>query len=188
MDYPLESREMFPDALRVLLEEYPREAWESHDNFSALIRFWLERHLMFRRLLEALENETLRALDNNMEARLYVARLSRYGSLFVGELHGHHSVEDTHYFPQLKVLEAKLERGFDILDRDHHAIDGHLESFTKDANAVARAVSESGDWETATGDFQTGLQSMTRFLDRHLIDEEELVVPVLLKHTPRGMT
>ncbi|MEK6216045.1 MAG: hemerythrin domain-containing protein [Boseongicola sp.] len=188
MVYPLESRERFPDALRVLLETYPREVWEGHDNFSALIRFWLERHLMFRRLLEALENETLRALDGNMEARLYVARLSRYGSLFVGELHGHHTIEDTHYFPQLKLLEAKLARGFDILDRDHHAIDGHLESFTDDANAVVRTVSDGGDWKTATGDFQTGLQNLTRFLDRHLIDEEELVVPVLLKHTPSGIT
>ncbi|MGI9393401.1 MAG: hemerythrin domain-containing protein [Boseongicola sp.] len=187
MDYPLESRERFPDALRVLLEDYPREAWGSHDNFSALIRFWLERHLMFRRLLEALENETFRALDGNMEARLYVSRLSRYGSLFVGELHGHHTVEDTHYFPQLKPLEAKLERGFDILDRDHHAIDGHLETFTEEANAVLRAVSDKGDWKAATGDFRHGLQRMTRFLDRHLTDEEELVVPVLLKHTPRGM-
>ncbi len=188
MDYPLESREKFPDALRVLLEDYPREAWEAHDNFSALIRFWLERHLMFRRLLDALESETLRALDGNMEARLYVARLSRYGSLFIGELHGHHMVEDTHYFPQLKPLEAGLERGFDILDRDHHAIDGHLEGFTDDANAIMRAVGESGDWKAATGKFRTGLQHLTRFLDRHLVDEEELVVPVLLRHTPRGMS
>lgn len=188
MDYPLESRERVPDALRVLLEEYPREVWENHDNFSALIRFWLERHLMFRRLLEALESETLRALDGNMEARLYVARLSRYGSLFVGELRGHHTIEDTYYFPQLKLLETKLVRGFDILDRDHHAIDGHLESFTDDANAVVRTVSDGGDWKTATGDFQTGLHHLTRFLDRHLIDEEELVVPVLLKHTPSEIT
>ncbi len=188
MDYPLETRKGFPDALRVLLEDYPREAWETHVNFSALIRFWLERHLMFRRLLEALESETARALDGNMEARLYAARLSRYGILFVGELHGHHTVEDTHYFPQLKPLEAKLETGFDILDRDHHAIDSHLEGFTNDASAVLRAVSENGDWKADTGNFRTGLHRLTRFLDRHLIDEEELVVPVLLKYTPEGMT
>ncbi|MGI9391529.1 MAG: hemerythrin domain-containing protein [Boseongicola sp.] len=187
MEYPLESRKRFPDALRVLLEEYPRDAWEAHDNFSALIRFWLERHLMFRRLLEALESETLRSLDGNMEARLYGSRLSRYGSLFVGELHSHHTVEDTHYFPQLKQLEAKLETGFEILDRDHHAIDGHLETFTEEANAVLLAVRDKGDWKTATGELRTGLQRLTRFLDRHLTDEEELVVPVLLKHTPKGM-
>ena len=187
MDYPLESREGFPDALRVLLEEYPREIWECHDNFSALIRFWLDRHVMFRRLLGALEAETLRALDGNMEARLYVSRVSRYGSLLIGELHAHHAVEDTHYFPQLKPLEAKLERGFYILDRDHHAIDGHLEAFADDANAIIRAVDEVGDWKSAAGSFENGLQSLTGFLDRHLTDEEELVVPILLKHLPKGM-
>ena len=39
----LARRDGLPDALRVLLAEYPREAWESHPNLTALMRFWLER-------------------------------------------------------------------------------------------------------------------------------------------------
>ena len=37
----LARRDGLPDALRVLLAEYPREAWESHPNLTALMRFWL---------------------------------------------------------------------------------------------------------------------------------------------------
>jgi len=40
----LAQRSRLPDALRVLLEQYPRDMWESHRNFDGLTRFWLERH------------------------------------------------------------------------------------------------------------------------------------------------
>ena len=68
MDEALETRTGLPDALRVLLAEYPREAWETHDNFGALIRFWLDRHLRFRRLMETMTAETERALDGDLAA------------------------------------------------------------------------------------------------------------------------
>ena len=38
-DLDLSHRTALPDALRVLLAEYPREAWEADPTFSALIRF-----------------------------------------------------------------------------------------------------------------------------------------------------
>ena len=66
----LADRQGLPDALRVLLEDYPREAWESSDNFGTLIRFWLDRHLMFRGLMTSLQGETERALDGNLDDRL----------------------------------------------------------------------------------------------------------------------
>ena len=111
----LEQRTALPDALRVLLQDYPREAWESDANFSALIRFWLDRHLRFRRMMGMMREETEQVLDRAIEARGYGARLGRIGSMFMGELHGHHSIEDAHYFPHLKVLDARIGRGFDIL-------------------------------------------------------------------------
>jgi len=183
----LERREGLPDALRVLLQDYPREAWEADPNFSALIRFWLDRHLMFRRLLGMMQDETEKSLDRAMEPRTYAAHLSRYGSMFAGELHGHHAIEDAHYFPHLKSLDTRLERGFDILDRDHHDIDAHLAGFADDANAVLRAVGAAGDPVDSIATLRARLADTQRFLDRHLTDEEELVVPVLLKFAPAGL-
>lgn len=183
----LETRTGLPEALRVLLDEYPREAWEADPNFSALIRFWLERHLMFRRLVDVMQNEAEQTLDKAMEARTFGAHLSRYGAMFVGELHGHHGIEDAHYFPVLKGLDSRVESGFDILDRDHQAIDGHLAQFADTANVALRAIAAGHDSKDAIAGFGMGMKRMETLLNRHLTDEEDLVVPVLLRYAPAGL-
>lgn len=184
----LETRTGLPDALRVLLEEYPRDAWRADPGFGELIRFWLERHVMFRRLLERLEADAARALEREIEPRVYAGSLARFGSIFTSELHGHHMIEDRHYFPRLSRLDARVSRGFEILDADHHALDGHLEGFAETANGLLSRVAAGEAHERPLMELETRLRSFERFLDRHLVDEEELVVPVLLKYQPAGMT
>ena len=184
----LGKREKLPDALRVLLEEYPRDAWDANPNFSDLIRFWLERHLMFRRLLAAMKSDLEQTLDGEMEQDTYAARLSRYGSHFLNDLHAHHRIEDMHYFPHLKGLDTRLSRGFDILDNDHHAIDGHLNDFAGAANDVIQGVASAAGDEDRVAAMAPVLVKTDLFLNRHLIDEEELVVPELLKFAPPGLT
>lgn len=183
----LDTREALPDALRVLLKEYPRAGWGASPNFEGLVRFWLERHLMFRRLLDLMQKDAERIADGGMDGRDFAQRLARYGSAFVNELHGHHSIEDAHYFPVLARAEPRLSRGFDILDRDHHALDAHLAGFAEAANRAIRAGAEGGDARAAGGRFLGDLKGLGRFLDRHLVDEEELVVPVILKHGAGGL-
>lgn len=185
--HALETRAGLPEALRVLLDDYPREAWEADPNFSNLIRFWLDRHMMFRRLVDVMQNEAGQTLDKSMEARVFGAHLSRYASMFIGELHGHHGVEDAHYFPVLKALDQRVASGFDILERDHHAIDGHLANFADTANTALRAIGEADDATDAIADFRAGLNRMEIFLDRHLTDEEDLIVPMLLRYAPAGL-
>lgn len=102
---------------------------------------------------------------------------------FLQELHGHHSMEDHHYFPVLTVLDQRLERGFVILDADHHALDGHLNDLAEGTNAMLRGLSEP-DPKQATGALDNQLTGFAEFLDRHLTDEEDLVVPVILKYAP----
>jgi hypothetical protein len=97
----LDTRTGLPDALRVLVEKYPREGWEGHPNFNGLTRFWLERHLMFRRLQGMLLAETEGGLDRARDPRQVAAQLGRLASMFLNELHGHHTIEDVHYFPAL---------------------------------------------------------------------------------------
>lgn len=171
----------------MLLELYPQDAWERDPGFSHLIRFWLDRHLMFRRLLERLREDAEHRLDRRTSAQDYRRVLSRLGGTFVGELHVHHNVEDAHYFPVLAQHDARLDAGFALLDADHHAIEAALAGFTDRANAVLDASGgESGHAET--GLFHGEVLSLAALLDRHLTDEEELVVPVLLKYGARGLS
>jgi len=186
----LDARAALPDALRVLLRDYPRAAWQAHPNFTGLVQFWLERHLAFRQMLDALEGDVQVRLDAAMAPEQYARRLSRIGSMLVGQLHGHHHIEDDHYFPMLQGLDARLERGFEILDRDHQALDPLLARFTDSANAALRADGAGGDEAAArdaVGALAGELALLHRLLDRHLTDEEEIIVPVILRHGPGGL-
>lgn len=185
----LEVRTGLPDALRVLLAEYPRELWEQDAGFSQLIRFWLDRHVMFRRIMQAMQEGTQAALAKSLEPEAYARQLSRYGGMFVGELHMHHTIEDTQYFPLMKTLDSRISAGFEILDRDHHTIDARLQSFATQANDLLQGVGNNDAAAMSKfGPLLEELGLLEGFLNRHLIDEEELIVPVLLKYQPEELS
>lgn len=170
----LDRRSGLPEALRVLAEAFPRADWEAHANFGELVRFWMDRHLMFRRILAALHDDALALEAGQLDPQRHGARLVRYGGLLVNELHHHHQIEDHHYFPQLVGLVPEIDRAFDLLETDHEAIDPMLHDLAGQMNAVLR---EGGP----VGALDEALMRFERLLDRHLTDEEEIVVPVILK-------
>ena len=168
----LTSRDGLPEALRVLVEAYPRAQWQGHPNFGELVRFWMQRHAMFRQLVGLLRDDLEQHLDKRTEFETYAPRLSQYGGQLLNELHGHHHIEDSHYFPQLIGLDARLERGFALLEADHIAMEGLLNGMAEGANAVL----SGGE----AGLFLPRLEGFARLLDRHLSDEEEIIGPVIL--------
>ncbi len=187
MTLELAQRNGLPDALRVLLRDYPRAGWPQDRNFDGLVSFWLERHLNFRRMMEMMRTETEALVDRAMDPRQHATRLSRLGSHFVGDLHGHHQIEDTHYFPILARAEQRIAAGFDLLDRDHQALDAELELFVTGANALLGKIAAPADHHAEAGRFLGNLTQLGALLDRHLVDEEELVVPVILRHGTAGL-
>ncbi|WP_102108789.1 hemerythrin domain-containing protein [Oceaniglobus roseus] len=180
-DIALEQRKGLPDALRVLADSMPRATWESHPKFDGLTRFWMERHLMFRELLGRLQAGTEGFLSGEAEAMAYGRETQRYAAFLLNQLHEHHHIEDHHYFPQMRLIEPRLERGFEILDADHHALDGHIHDLARGTEAVLRALPE-GKGQDPAGALRAQLAGFSAFLDRHLEDEEDLIVPVILKH------
>lgn len=178
-DLHLTRRTGLPDALRVLVTELPRDEWEAHPAFRGLASFWLDKHLMFRRIATLLREETQARLDKALDPAAHAARVSRLGGMYLGELHGHHNVEDAHYFPVMAGLDARVAHGFDLLDADHHALEALLARFADEANAVIRAGAAGHD---AAGAFLDTVTRLDRFVDRHLADEEDIVVPLILRH------
>ncbi|MBE0414555.1 hemerythrin domain-containing protein [Yoonia sp.] len=180
----LATRVALPDTLRVLVAEFPRDAWQENKNFSGLIAFWLQKHMAFRNLLERMNADAEQALDRNADPLHYKRALARFGGMLINELHGHHQIEDAHYFPVMATLDQKVAAGFDLLDQDHHALDGILDGLAKGANAVLQDPTGKDVFRDKVAAFRTQLQDFEPMLNRHLIDEEELVVPVLLKYAP----
>jgi hemerythrin-like domain-containing protein len=187
-DFKLETRLGLPEAMRVMLAEYPREAWEADPHFSGLVEFWLQMHQGFRQGLAAMRGDTERLLDGTLERAAFGPRLVQVGSQFVEHLHGHHHIEDDHYFPLLVARERRLEQGFQILDADHQALDGHIAAFVGKANGVLQGgEAGAGAFRDEARAFQAQLVKFSGLLERHLADEEELIVPVILKYWERGI-
>ena len=183
-DLALENRTGLPSDLRALVARYPRETWNGHANLGATARFWLERHGMFRELGETL-TEALAARRDAVETgdggdatsfvRFFAPRLQ----FFLRELDAHHHIEDNHYFPVFRGAERSLARGFDLLDADHHVIHEAIGRNAESANALLRALgreNERGASELHAKETAT----MLRLLLRHLDDEEDLIVPIIL--------
>lgn len=186
-DLTLGTRSGLPEPLRVLIERYPRLEWEGHPHFTELTRFWLQMHLGFRRMQGMLVAETQGFLDRERDPKAYASGLYRIASRYLDDLHGHHNIEDHHYFPIMKGLDPRIARGFDLLDSDHQEMDRVMHALAETTNAVLLAVREGAPAETAAGVLAGHLAGFGRMIDRHLADEEDLVVPVILDHPEAGL-
>jgi len=173
----LATRTGLPDALRLLARELPRDTWETHPNCDGLTRFWMKRHLMFRDLMNRLQTGSRAYLENALDERQFTRDTGRLAGFLLNQLHEHHGIEDHHYFPRLAVLEPRLAAGFTLLDADHRALDGHIQALADTTSNLLRRPGR----DTA-GVLDSHLSQFTAFLDRHLLDEEDLVVPVILTH------
>lgn len=170
-----------PDDLRYLLARYPRTEWQSHDNIAGMAGFWLQRHDMFRDIGGLL----VAGIEDYREGRVSAGEFgSWFGprlNHFLGNLEGHHSVEDFHYFPAFAKAEPRLKRGFDILDADHHVIHEALERNAETANDFLLALrSDTHRLRHAADAYANENERLVSMLSRHLDDEEDLIIPLIL--------
>jgi hypothetical protein len=177
----LARRSGWPEDLRVLISRYPREQWEAHANLGEMARFWLSRHVMFRELSGAIEQITAQfraqVLPPAEFARQFVPRLQ----FMLDQLNVHHQIEDLHYFPIFRRADTRLVRGFDVLEGDHHHIHADMARTAEDANALLQALRADGDTLRRCGDaYADSSAALIKGLIRHLDDEEDLIVPLIL--------
>jgi hemerythrin-like domain-containing protein len=179
----LETRTGLPPALLILRETLPRAEWEAHPNFTAMTRFWLDRHLMFRSVLQKLREGSHAYLDGNVDLLAHARETQHYAGFLLNQLHVHHNIEDHHYFPQLQTLDKRLEHGFEMLDKDHDVLGAHIDGLAATTNGFLQRLDQP-DVRQAVAKLDGALGAFEQFLDRHLCDEEDLVVPVILTYAP----
>ena len=176
-----------PNDMRFLLDQYPRDSWDAHPGFKEKTKHWLGAHQMFRRVAERVRLDAEDLLNKDADLDSYVGRLSYYGGNLVGNLHGHHGWEDRSYFPELSAADPRFDAGLELLEQDHADLDAVLDDFTRTANRLIKLsdLDEGQAYEEAGRVHETS-QTIEAFLDRHLSDEEELAVPIILHHRLRG--
>lgn len=176
-----------PDAMRVLLQDYPRDSWQAHPGFRDKTRHWLGAHQMFRQLGELVQRETESYLDKDTSDDTFASRLSYYGDALVRNLHGHHGWEDHSYFPELSAADPRFDVGLEILEQDHAELDIVLDRFTRAANRTIQLTQlDPPAVHDEVGALHKEAKAINAFLTRHLGDEEDLAVPIILHHRLRG--
>ena len=184
----LARRSGWPEELRVLLARYPREQWNAHPNLGDMAHFWLSRHAMFRERSTAIEQiaALFRAgrIPPQEFARQFVPRLQ----FMLDQLNVHHQIEDLHYFPIFRAADERLARGFDVLQGDHHHIHADMARTAETANALLRSLQGGGDTMVRCSDgYADASGVLLKGLVRHLDDEEDLIVPLILDRSEEAL-
>lgn len=186
----LDRRTGWPMDLRVLLDRHPRETWPTDPALGAVGRFWLARHGLFRELTGAIAIAAGELREGRLEPDRFVPWFHPRIRFLLRELHGHHQVEDHHYFPVFQAADPRLARGFLVLDADHHTIDRAIAELGAASDTLLRALATpapAGDRPAATAGLATTLDIFLRRLERHLDDEEDLVIPLILDQGERTL-
>jgi len=178
----LARRSGWPEDLRVLVARFPREQWQGHANLGEMARFWLSRHDMFRELATMIEAIEAQYRSGTLPADEFPRQLVPRLQFLLQQLGVHHQIEDLHYFPIFRAADARLARGFDVLAGDHHAIHADMVATAETANALLRALAGEPDALKRCGDdYAQASGVLIKGLVRHLDDEEDLIVPLILE-------
>lgn len=182
VDDPASVDTAWREELRLLMQRHPRATWHGHGNLGALARFWLQRHEGFRRLDAIIRSGIEAALEQRMAATAFRPWLSRHLGWSLWQLEEHHQVEDHHYFPLFRRAEPRLAPGFELLERDHGALQTAIEGIIERANPVlAGEALGANKFRADLARLRDAQVDLGRALIRHLHDEEDLIIPLLLE-------
>ncbi len=177
----LDARAGLPEDLLFLLAEYPRQRWPEMTLHETAER-WLNIHDWFRTFSASLLTGATDFREGRSSAPEFQRWLDPRLSTFLEFLTGHHHHEDAVYFPAFTRAEPRLALGFAILDRDHDTIHHRLEALEA-AGGEMRVAGLGTDADKArfAADRLAGeLEGLLGPLRRHLGDEEDIVIPLLL--------
>ncbi|MFT6075303.1 MAG: hypothetical protein ACJAZ1_002231 [Yoonia sp.] len=176
-----------PTEMQSLRRKYPRDAWDAHPSFKEKTRHRLGAHRMFRQLSASVRKDTVSFLDGDQDANNFAGRLSYRGGALVGNLHGHHGREYHSYFLELSAADPRFDARLEVLEKGHADLDIVLDSFTRTANRAIKLIQlDESAARNEAGKSHAAAQTIETFLKRHLTDEEELAVPIILHHRLRG--
>jgi len=180
-DFDLETRAGWPGELRLFLDRFPRETWPQHPNLGELARFWLEIHNGFRAAGETLVATADDFREGHVTPTEFRARFAPRLGTFLSHLNGHHQIEDYQFFPTFRAAEPRLLAGFEVLERDHETIHAVMDRMVETANAFMAVEAGNRDKLQFAGDeYADTAGRLLTFLKRHLDDEEDLIVPLIL--------
>jgi len=179
----IDTRTGWPDELREFLNRFPRDSWRRQT--SPMAQFWIDRHDWFRQECTTLQS----AADDYRSSKKSAGEMATWVAprlqTFLGSLHGHHQIEDYHYFPAFRESEKSLAPGFDVLAHDHELIHVGISDIVNKVNTLLATLRDDGaaglDAQRHSADqYVDASETLYRRLVRHLDDEEDLIIPLMI--------
>lgn len=185
----LEVRVGMPAELAYLRATYPREKWREDINFGQLSAFWLDIHWSLREHGRLLGEATSAFRDGRWDAARFHSYFAPHLNGFLTSLDGHHQIEDEVYFPKFRALDGRMAAGFELLESDHERIHSSLLACAESGQALLASLGRGSDAaRKAAGTHGAVAERLLALLGRHLADEEDLIVPAMLRHGQRAVS
>ena len=183
----VEKRPGISPAMRELLFSIPREEWIGYPRFRGEPEFWLEIHkglLAASKRLTQMAGEFLE--DREPQKRMEnAARISGLGQQLVHHAHGHHHIEDHHFFPVFLKVHPQLAQPLAMLEGDHNLLSQVLDDLQSalDGFPVLRGEDklERDQMMRRAEILLPAADRLDKLFIRHIGDEEEICVPAMLK-------
>jgi len=81
-------------------------------------------------------------------------------------------------------LDRRLDRAFEILDSDHEKLHFYINEFGEKINVVLMNNQDKDHTRYNINHLFETHVNFEKFLHRHLTDEEEIIVPLILEYDP----
>ena len=155
--------------------------WKDAASTHSTVRFLLARHRGFRNRLKDIAETTRNVLDTKLSPPAFCISLAQELHYFVPQLEGHHQAESQRLYPRLIEFHPAAQAKFETLESDHHAIDSLLAQIARVPEDLMNDAPTEDIFFAKAQAFASLLRDFESSLLRHLEDEEDLVVPILLK-------
>lgn len=184
----VEQRDCIAQALREQMFDLPREQWAANPRMGGEPGFWLEIHkglltasATLPRWIEQFQQE-----EDPVRMQAIAGQISGLGQQLVHHAHGHHHIEDHHFFPVFLRMFPQLEHPLELLDGDHKVLAEVLDDLEK-ATAGFPVTPQGSEreqreaWMRGADILLPAAKRLDALFIRHIGDEEEICIPVMLK-------
>ncbi len=184
----LPNRHDLPSQIAFLRDRYPPDSWRQHDNYGELAAFWLQVHASLKAHGSALQQATTAFREQAWDAARFQQFLAPRLGHYLEHLEGHHHIEDAHYFPRFRLLDRRMVLGFDLLENDHDVIHDSVLATASTGRDLVHSLARNQDAARRAADaYADRADQLLLLLERHLADEEDLVIPAMLEYGERPL-
>jgi|SRR6478672_5381531 len=161
------------------LAEWPPQRWAEHPDYHGLASHWQDIHRAMVHNLGVVERSLQTLAEDGLgdaERMRLAGQIGAAARQSVDHLHGHHRLEDQTMFPQLLRAAPSLARPLNLLEADHIVLNALLGPFEHALAHLPPADASAAAWDAVA---RAG-ERVARVARRHIEDEEEIVIPVVL--------